>query len=162
MDIIRRDTDYAVRGLSYLARVKRGAATCAEVARSCDIPKSFAHKLLRKLADAGIVESRPGRSGGFRLRGAPGKIALRAIVEAVQGGLSVSSCVIDANACPRRRGCGLRVEWRELQRRIMDFLDHVTLLEVLKVSSRPRRRREKKRKKRTGRSRPHAPAARLG
>ncbi len=143
MDIIRRDTDYAVRGLSYLARLKHGGATCAKVARSCDIPKSFAYKLLRKLADAGLVESRPGRSGGFRLRGATGEISLGAVVEAVQGKLSVSRCVTTEDACARRRSCGLRVEWSELQKRMMEFLDHVTLLEVLKISSRPRARKTK-------------------
>lgn len=173
MDIIRRDTDYAFRGLSCLARLKHGGATCAEVAKSCDIPKSFAHKLLRKLADAGIVESRPGRSGGFRLRGKPGEISFRAIIEAIQGRLSVNRCVIDPDACSRSKGCGVHPGLRELQKRMTDFLDHITLLEVLKVSSRRSRQvgsaRQgahvtggRQKKKRTRRSRPHAPAARRG
>ncbi len=68
MELIRRDTDYAIRGLVQLARIGKGPTPCQVIAGACDIPRSFAYKILRRMARAGFVSSRGGRFGGFALR----------------------------------------------------------------------------------------------
>lgn len=52
---------------------------------ACGIPKSFAYKVLQKLAKRGIVTSCVGRPGGFRLGKNPKDISLSDILEAIQG-----------------------------------------------------------------------------
>jgi Rrf2 family protein len=144
MDIIRRDTDYAIRAVVHLAGLDGGRATCGEVARFCEIPKGFAYKLLRKLADAGLVEVRHGRSGGFRLRGRAGGATLLRIVESIQGAPQVSACVTDPAACRRSRTCGVRVEWRKLQDRMNSYLRRTTVTDILKTQdSSPGRKRKR-------------------
>lgn len=131
MQIIKRDTDYAIRGLLYLARTCNGVVSCAEVAEACDMPKTFAHKIFKKMVNTGILTSQTGRAGGFQLAKPSKQIFLHDIVEAVQGPVSVSSCVLDANACAHRGKCPLSAQWGKLQRRITAFLDDTSLHDML-------------------------------
>ena len=131
MQIIKRDTDYAIRGLLYLARTCNDVVSCAELAEACDMPKTFAHKIFKKMVNTGILTSRTGRTGGFQLAKKSKQVFLHDIVEAVQGPVSVSSCVLDANACENRGKCPLSAQWRKLQRRITAFLDDTSLHDML-------------------------------
>jgi Rrf2 family protein len=49
------------------------------------VPAAYLGKHLQKLRRAGILESLPGRSGGFRLARSAADITLRDVVEAVDG-----------------------------------------------------------------------------
>ena len=143
MEIIRRDTDYAIRALLHLALSGKGAMSCSALAKAAGIPRSFAYKILKRMADANIVASRNGRTGGFRLKKNPKRIFLRAVVEAVQGQVAVSKCVLDLRACPRRESCPLTARWSKLEHSILDFLDRTTLNDLLvaTVSENTRSRR---------------------
>ena len=105
--------------------------SCARVAAAAGIPKSFTHKILKKMVNAGIVESRNGRNGGFRLAKSPKEILLSDVVEAIQGTAAVSKCVIDPEACARTTQCPVSSEWRKLQDTIVAFLNQTTLHNVL-------------------------------
>ena len=131
MEIIRRDTDYAIRALVYLAQADTSPVSCTILARAADAPKPFAHKILKKLVDAGLVTSCPGRSGGFVLRKPVSKIPLKDVVEAIQGPTTVSRCVLEPEACRRSEGCPVSVEWCKLQETIESFLSETTLEGVL-------------------------------
>ena len=132
MEIIRRDTDYAIRALLHLALAPEEAISCAELAEASAIPKSFAYKILKKMAKAGIVASRSGRAGGFRLNKSPKRIFLREVVETVQGPVTVSRCVLDPTACARSDDCPVSVEWGRLQDGIVRFLKQTTLQDLLR------------------------------
>lgn len=104
--------------------------SCAKVAAAADIPKTFTHKILKKMVNAGIVESRNGRNGGFRLARSPKEILLNDVVEAIQGPTAVSKCVIDPDACARTSDCPVSSEWGKLQDTIVTFLNQTTLYNV--------------------------------
>ncbi len=131
MQIIKRDTDYAIRGLLYLARTCNGVVSCAELAEACDMPRTFVHKIFKKMVNMGILTSRIGRAGGFQLAKKSKQIFLSEVVEAVQGPVSVSSCVLDVNACANRGKCPLSAQWGSLQRSITAFLDDTSLHDML-------------------------------
>lgn len=131
MEIVRRHSDYAVRMLLCLAADEDRVISCGELARSSDLPKPFAYKILRKLVSAGMISARDGRAGGFRLRKKPEKVCLYHVIKAIQGPLVVSQCVVDAKACKRRRTCPVSPKWCELQKTIIAFLEGVTLRDLL-------------------------------
>ena len=131
MEIIRRETDYAVRALLYLAGSESQSASCRELADACDIPQSFAHKFLKKLATASVVTCRVGRAGGFQLNRPPERITLHDVLNAVQGPVSVSRCARDPKACPRGPRCPLSAQWRTLQDNLVGLLDDTTLTDLL-------------------------------
>lgn len=127
---IRQDTDYAVRALLQLALAEGGRATGQELAQTCEIPTSFAYKILKKLTETGLLRSHTGRGGGFELRREPASITLENIVKAVQGPVTARRCVLDSEACPLSEECPVSAHWRRVQECITGFLSDTNLQEL--------------------------------
>ena len=144
MEIIRRNSDYGIRAILYLARADKASVPCAKVAEACGIPKSFAYKILRKLVGAGVVASRVGRPGGFRLRKKPERIPLSTIIETMQGPISVAKCVFDSRICRSAETCVFAAKLRELHEQIVRFLKRTTLGDLLVAPKQAKRGRARK------------------
>ena len=131
MEIIRQHSDYAIRALLYLGVNKEARASCGELAKACEIPKSFAYKILRKLTNVGLITSYVGRPGGFQLCKDLKRISLYEVVEAVQGPVLVAKCILDCCDYGRRSKCRLSGQWHKLQDSNVRFLKKITLQTVL-------------------------------
>ena len=85
MEIIRRNTDYALRLMVNLGvNRKEDFISSRELAKEEEVSHQLACKLLQKLHAAGLVESSMGAKGGFRLAKSPAKINLFEIIEIIQ------------------------------------------------------------------------------
>jgi Rrf2 family iron-sulfur cluster assembly transcriptional regulator len=128
MDIIRRNTDYALRAAVELAdRFGREPVATKQLADRRNIPYQLACKLLQRLHKAGIVKSEMGPAGGFTLGRNPSKITVRQVVEAVQGPVLLSRCLVSKSFCGLSRRCPVNPELGRLQYKINAFLNGVTL-----------------------------------
>jgi len=138
MEIIRSDTDYAMRAMVHLALRHNEGPVCAKVlASDGDIPEDFAYKLLRSLTEAGLTESHRGVQGGFTLAKEPENITLLEVVEAIQGTVAVRKCILGkGSACSRYSSCPVSGKLRGLQDLIADFLGNMSLAEVVKALER--------------------------
>jgi len=58
-----------------------------EIANACNIPRKYLEQVLLDLKSAGLVQSKKGQHGGYRLARAPHEITLGQAVRAVQGDL---------------------------------------------------------------------------
>jgi Rrf2 family protein len=68
MDVIKRNTDYALRLMARLAWYDGGDAIPARrLAEEEGVSTQLASKLLQQLSGAGLVQSRMGKRGGFLL-----------------------------------------------------------------------------------------------
>lgn len=80
---------YAMQALAYLitchARDEWGQI--AEIAAACKIPRKYLEQVLLDLKSAGLVQSKKGQHGGYRLARSPHEITLGQAVAAVQGDL---------------------------------------------------------------------------
>jgi len=149
MDIIRRKTDYGLRALVVLARAEE-PLRADELAEREEVPVAFLHKALTDLANAGIVDGQRGPSGGFSLARRPSEVTVLEAVEALQGPLAVSRCLLGDESCPRQDVCGLRWAWEKVQQNIASFLRGLTLQDLVQsLPPAPAR----------SRSRPRSPAA---
>ena len=136
MQIIRQDTDYAMRALVYLACVENQQPCSArEIADAQEIPWRYAQKIFRCLVESNITRSVPGRKGGFVLARAPEEIKLVDVICAVQGPVAVNKCFIADGKCPRQPTCPVNVCLGRAQRTIVDILASVTLADILKETS---------------------------
>ncbi len=86
--------EYALRallvlGLNYGQEVVRIQAISDEQ----NIPKRFLEQILNDLKTAGLVRSKRGVSGGYRLARKPEEITLASVVRHVEGALAPVSCV---------------------------------------------------------------------
>jgi Rrf2 family cysteine metabolism transcriptional repressor len=86
--------EYALRallvlGLNYGQPVVRIQTISADQ----NIPKRFLEQILNDLKSAGIVRSKRGVAGGYRLARRPEEITLAAVVRHLEGALAPVSCV---------------------------------------------------------------------
>ena len=148
MNMVRQDTDYALRVLINLAgQYGRGAVSTKVLAAEGDISYQFACKIMQKLQGAKLVASRMGPHGGFSLSKPPSKVNLLEVIEAVQGSVSLNKCLLSADACKRKPNCPVSKKLAQLQKHIESFLRGVTFDQFLK-SSGPRRNKAAKNLKR--------------
>ncbi|MBI2831144.1 MAG: Rrf2 family transcriptional regulator [Chloroflexi bacterium] len=132
MELIRTDTDYAMRMLVHMAREGGERPLGARVlAEAQAIPEAFAYKILQRLTRACLTERYMGPAGGFKLARDPEQITLLQVAEAVQGTVAVRDCVLGEDACPRRPSCSISARLDKLQREMLDLLADMTLAEVL-------------------------------
>ncbi len=140
MEFIRRNTDYALRALSYMATYPAGTVfSVPEVARAEQIPEGFLRKIFQKLAVADIVTSHRGPRGGFSLAHDPGEITALEIVEAIQGPVAVNRCLLGRDACERWDVCRLRQSWVGIQEGLVAFLKGVTIKGLVEQQAKPGR-----------------------
>lgn len=129
-EIIKTDTDYAMRVLVCLAGKREAPVTAGELSASQQIPLDFTYKILQRLTGAGIIKSHLGIHGGFSLALSPEKITLLQVVSAVQGPIVVRRCCLDITDCPRKATCEITARLGELQKQLTGSLGKITLADV--------------------------------
>lgn len=128
---ISRKTDYALRMLSMLAESKGGLLSVRTAADQVNVPYSFARSIQHGLVQAGIIESLRGVHGGMRLKVDPSSITVRQVVEAIQGPLVMNDCTAEDGDCPRSGTCCYHPIWAGTQALVHNYLDSVTLDDVV-------------------------------
>ncbi len=125
---LTRKSEYAIRGMLYLARQENKAVSMlSDVADAVDAPKSFLAKIFQDLVKKGLIKSTKGVGGGFVLAKQPERITLREIVEAMEGPIMPNQCLMGEEACSFQKTCPVHPVWRRLQSVTRGILDEVTL-----------------------------------
>ena len=91
----------------------------------------YLEAIVAMLNKAGMVESRRGKSGGYRLTRAPEDYTGGAILKLTEGTLAPVACMDCDSGCTRVHACMTRPMWQELDRLIDDFLESRTLADLL-------------------------------
>jgi len=106
--------------------------TAAQMAGEMGVSQAHLSKVLQRMKGAGLVDSGRGPTGGFSLALPPGKVSLLDVYCAVEGNLTLSSCLLPRPMCDGENcilGDVMRTVNRELRRR----LEHTTLDELAGV-----------------------------
>lgn len=126
--------ELAIRAALYLALQPPGRlSTVHAIAAGTGLPKSYLAKIVRKLADAGLVRSFRGPGGGIELGRAPEEISLWALVSAVDGSGDLRECVLGAKMCTSGKPCPLHVQWAPLREKMQKMLDETTVAMLVKT-----------------------------
>lgn len=82
-------TKYAFESLAFLIRshARDEWAQIADIAASCNIPRKYLEQVLLDLKSGGILESKKGQGGGYRLARSPDNISIGEVLATVQGEL---------------------------------------------------------------------------
>jgi FeS assembly SUF system regulator len=128
---VTRLTDYATVVLTVLAEQAERVHSAAELAERSRVEPATVAKVLKLLAQAGLVESFRGTHGGYRLARPPECIPLAAIVEALEGPLGMTTCSVHDGECGIESHCGVRAGWQRINDVIVDALARTTLADML-------------------------------
>ena len=128
-------TDYATVVLTVLAARPGDVLSAADLAETSGLETPTVSKLLKPLAQAGLVSSLRGAHGGYRLSRNAAEISLIEIVEAMEGPLAMTECSQHENHCGIAHQCGVRSNWRLINDVVADALRGVTLAQMLKPPS---------------------------
>lgn len=123
---IKRETDYAIRCLFYLAGREDALVMVEEIAQEMAIPKSFAAKILQKLARGGLVTSCQGVKGGFRLAKAPEEVSFYDVLVVTEGPLALNICTEDRKSCDLSRTCKVHPFWVRVRQEVEEVFRRVT------------------------------------
>ena len=82
---LSRMADYGVILMTQLARENGAVTTAAELAASCALPPPTVSKLLKELAQEGLLESRRGTKGGYALARPAENISMAALPKLTRG-----------------------------------------------------------------------------
>ncbi|KGM54501.1 Rrf2 family transcriptional regulator [Lysobacter daejeonensis GH1-9] len=124
-------TDYATVVLTVLAAQSDAVLSASELAERAGLEPPTVSKLLKPLAQAGLVEGFRGANGGYRLAHPADTITLFAIVEAMEGPLGMTECSVHEGNCGIEQQCGIRANWRRINDVVADALRAVTLAQML-------------------------------
>jgi Rrf2 family transcriptional regulator, iron-sulfur cluster assembly transcription factor len=105
-----------------------------EIAEREGLPPDYVEQILLKLRRAGLVTSVRGARGGYFLAKASADVSVRDVLEAAENRTFEVNCdsyPISHQRCNAETGCSIRPVWRALQRRVDEFLQGVTLADLL-------------------------------
>lgn len=130
--------DYAVVLMTAAAREPEQRFSSARAAEVTTIPAPTVAKLLGTLARGGLLVASRGVAGGFVLARPAHAISVAAIVEAVDGPISLTACVSgEAHDCATWGVCGVRGHWGPINAAVRGALDAVTLADLLQAPAKP-------------------------
>ena len=136
MDVLRRNTDYALRMMVGLAKNFNGDPVSARhLATEGNFSYQLACKLLQRLHKAKLVKSVMGPNGGFVLSKAPNSVTLMEIIEPIQGGIRMNKCLIGGEGCEFETNCQVHTRLACLQLYIEGYLGGITLQEILSAQT---------------------------
>ena len=130
---ITRSEEYGLKGLVFLARQPpEKMALVSDISRDQRIPEKFLAKIFQRLSKVGLLRSSRGAKGGFSLGRPASKITLREIIEAIEGPIAVSRCLLKNGECGEEDTCPLRDVWQEAQESFLGVLNRTTVEDLAK------------------------------
>lgn len=127
--------EYALRSLVVLGlNYGKNVLRIQTISEQQNIPKRFLEQILNDLKSAGIVESRRGMAGGYRLSKPPEQISLATVIRHIEGPLAPVSCVSEKFysrcSCPDESKCSIRSVMKDVREAIVQILEGVTVAEL--------------------------------
>ncbi|AJE02141.1 RrF2 family transcriptional regulator [Geobacter pickeringii] len=135
--MISKKTKYALKALLFLAReYNKGPILIADLARDERIPKKFLELILLALKNAGVLQSKKGKGGGYSLARPPREISMGRVIRVLEGPLAPVPCVSETayarcEECDDEWSCGIRLVMKDVRDAMAQILDNATLADVL-------------------------------
>ena len=132
---------YALRVMIDLAECGGGEYTAMKkIAERQGISLKYLERILPILTQNGIVEGVQGKGGGYRLTRSPSEYKVGEILRLTEGDLAPVACLQSgADECERAGVCRTLPMWKNLQKVITDYLDGVTLADLVNSDTEPKK-----------------------
>ena len=135
---LNRRGDYALRAALHLAESwEEGCwVKIRDVAKAMALPMSYTPQVLGLLARAGIAEAKVGPGGGYRLAKPPEEISILDVVQAAEGDLRSTTCILRGGPCRWEGVCAAHEFWARASDAFIESLAGASLRDVASVDRR--------------------------
>ncbi len=113
---------------------KNGPVTLADISKRQGISQKYLWQVLNPLKGAGLLSATRGARGGYVLARTPASLTMREILAILEGPIVLSACAAGATGCERRTGCAAAEVWSEIEDKLNDILQSITLKGILQRS----------------------------
>jgi len=122
---------HAVRAMAALARLPEGEfAGAGAIAHQIDAPQNYLGKLLKTLAQEGLVDSQRGIGGGFRLARRPEEISLLDVVDPIERVSRWTGCILGGPTCSDAAPCAMHERFKAVRDAWLQLLRETTLADL--------------------------------
>jgi len=124
---------YALRLLLDLAEHRgEGFISLKEIAERQGISKQYLEQIVSLLNTSNMLRTNRGKQGGYMLAKQPSDYTVREVLRITEGSLAPVTCLEEeVNLCDKATYCKTLSMWTGLQKVINDYLDSVTLQDMV-------------------------------
>jgi Rrf2 family protein len=144
---ISKRGEYALRALIDIGIAKelgRDLVQIGELATQERLPIKFLEQILTQLKEAGYVDSKRGKYGGYHLKMPADRIRFGSVIRLIDGPLAPISCVsqtaYEPCSCPDEEHCGLHMLMLDVRNSLANILDRYSLADTVEITLRKMRR----------------------
>ena len=131
--LLTKKTEYALLSLISIAK-SQDPKNVDILSKELNIPKPYLAKILQNFSKNNILNSFKGANGGFTLKVDPADLSILKISSISEDkSPSVFECSTSQDSCPSQKAsqCNLWPVLNNLQNKIDDFLDSLTLNDII-------------------------------
>lgn len=128
---VTRKTEYAISALVELAKYPGKYISSKTIAERQEIPSNFLPQIIALLGSHGWVAGMRGPGGGVRLEVDPTTIAVKDVIELIEGEIAVARCLSDKLTCSKAGSCPLQPVWLEAQTAFLTVLERFTIADLV-------------------------------
>jgi Rrf2 family protein len=135
--MLSKKTKYAINALVKLAKeYDRGPILISEVAESERIPRKFLEAILLDLKNAGFLNSKKGKGGGYYLIKKPEDVNMADIIRLFDGAIALLPCATfryyeRCDECKDEETCGIRSVIQEVRDQTVRILKDNSLADII-------------------------------
>ncbi|MDP3985268.1 MAG: Rrf2 family transcriptional regulator [bacterium] len=103
-----------------------------EIAQWGKFSQGYLEQVAAPLRAAGLITSRKGMGGGYRLAKQPSAITIEDVVQALHGSYTLVPCLDKTMGCDLTASCSSHYVWSFLQKGITETLQKTSLADLIK------------------------------
>ncbi|MGM0587886.1 MAG: RrF2 family transcriptional regulator [Bacteroidota bacterium] len=136
--MLSKKAKYAVHALIHLAKeYDQGPVVISVISDEEHIPKKFLETILLELKNAGIVNSKKGRNGGYYLIKDPEEVNMADVHRLFDGAIALLPCVTyqyyeRCEECQDEETCAIRKAIKEVRDQTVEIMKRYSLAELMK------------------------------
>ena len=109
-----------------------------EIAARQEISEKYLESIIKLLVKGKFLTGLRGKGGGYKLTKSPEQYTVGSILRLTEESLAPVACLeADAPSCPRTCDCRTLSLWKGLDRVINDYLDNVTVADLIRRDDGP-------------------------
>jgi FeS assembly SUF system regulator len=135
---ISKIVDYGILVLTHMATQSTQVCSAADLAASLGLGQPVVSKVLKLLAQRGLVASTRGAHGGYRLGRGAAQISVAEIIDALEEQpFGLTECTALPGVCSVEDACHIRPHWQRINRLVRHTLESVSVADMIDDAAHP-------------------------